>query len=79
MPPVGFEPTISAGERPQAPDYGRKHRPKHVQPTWNNKLIYIVRLVDYFHGSGMTFKPLSMAHAHAKLIFFVQGKKPQVL
>jgi len=28
-----------------APDDGRKHRPKHVGSTWNNKLIYIVRLV----------------------------------
>jgi len=33
-----------------APDDGRKHRPKHVQPTWNNKLIYIVHLVVYFHS-----------------------------
>jgi hypothetical protein len=24
------------------PNDGRKHRPKHVEPTWNNKLIYIV-------------------------------------
>ena len=33
-----------------APNDGRKHRPKHVQPTWNNKLIYIVHLVGYFHS-----------------------------
>ena len=33
-----------------APDDGRKHRPKHVKPTWNNKLIYIVFLVGYFHS-----------------------------
>jgi len=33
-----------------APDDGRKHRPKHVQPTWNNKLNYIVHLVGYFHS-----------------------------
>jgi len=33
-----------------APDGGRKHRPKHVQLTWNNKLIYIVHLVGYFHN-----------------------------
>jgi hypothetical protein len=26
------------------------HRPKHVELTWNNKLIYIVHLVDYFHS-----------------------------
>ena len=32
------------------PDFGRKHRPKHVEPTWNNKLIYIVHLVGYFHS-----------------------------
>ena len=31
-----------------APDDGRKHRPKHVEPTWNNKLIYILHLVGYF-------------------------------
>jgi hypothetical protein len=31
-----------------APDDGQKHRPKHVEPTWNNKLIYIVHLVGYF-------------------------------
>ena len=24
------------------PDDERKHRPKHVEPTWNNKLMYIV-------------------------------------
>jgi len=33
-----------------APDDGRKHRPKQVEPTWNNKLIYIVHLVGYFHS-----------------------------
>ena len=33
-----------------APDDGQKHRPKHVEPTWNNKLIYIVHLVGYFHS-----------------------------
>ena len=32
-------------------DAGRKHRPKHAEWTWNNKLIYIVRLVGYFHSS----------------------------
>jgi hypothetical protein len=25
----------------RAPDDGRKHRPKHVELNWNNKLIYI--------------------------------------
>jgi hypothetical protein len=35
---------------PSPPDDGQKHRPKHVQPTWNNKLIYIVHLVGYFHS-----------------------------
>jgi len=41
-----------------APDDGRKHRPKHVEPTWNNKLIYIVYLVGYFHShnSYLRFK-----------------------
>jgi len=33
-----------------APDDGRKHRRKHVELTWNNKLIYIVHLVGYFHS-----------------------------
>jgi len=32
------------------PDDGRKHHSKHVQPTWNNKLIYLVHLVGYFHS-----------------------------
>ena len=27
-----------------------KHRLKHVELTWNNKLIYIVHLVGYFHS-----------------------------
>ena len=27
-----------------------ENRPKHVQSTWNNKLIYIVHLVGYFHS-----------------------------
>jgi len=27
-----------------------ENRPKHVQPTWNNKLIYIVHLVGYFYS-----------------------------
>ena len=31
-------------------DDGRKHRPKHVDLTCNNKLIYIVHLVGYFHS-----------------------------
>jgi hypothetical protein len=33
-----------------APDDGRKHRPKHIEPTWNNKLTYIVHLVGHFHN-----------------------------
>jgi hypothetical protein len=33
-----------------APDDGRKHRLKHVDPTWNNELIYTVHLVGYFHS-----------------------------
>jgi len=31
-------------------DDGRKYRPKYVEPTWNNKLTYIVHLVGYFHS-----------------------------
>ena len=38
-----------------APDDGRKYRPKHIEPTWNNKLIYIVHLVGYFIGRVVTF------------------------
>jgi len=34
-----------------APNDGRKHRPKYVEPTWNNKLIYTVHLVGYLHSS----------------------------
>jgi hypothetical protein len=26
-----------------------ENRPKHVELTWNNKLIYIMHLVCYFH------------------------------
>jgi len=33
-----------------APDDERKHRPKHVELTWNNKLIYIVHLFGYFRN-----------------------------
>ena len=33
-----------------AADDGRKHCPKHVELTWNNKLIYIVAFVGYFHS-----------------------------
>jgi len=29
---------------------GEKHRPEHVELTWNNKLIYILHLVGYFHS-----------------------------
>jgi hypothetical protein len=31
-------------------DDRRKHRPKDVEPTWNNKLMYVVHLVGYFHS-----------------------------
>jgi hypothetical protein len=33
-----------------APDDGRKHRPKHVELTWNNKLMCIMHLVGYFRS-----------------------------
>jgi len=39
-----------------APDDGRKHRPKHVELTWNNKLMYIVHLDGYFHGCITMYK-----------------------
>jgi len=29
---------------------GENIAPKHVEPSWNNKLIYIVNLVGYFHS-----------------------------
>jgi hypothetical protein len=29
---------------------GENSAPKHVEPTWNNKLIYIVHFVSYFHS-----------------------------
>jgi len=52
---AGWQPGSNLGEHYQilqiqsiAPDDGRKHRPKHVELTWNNKLIYIVHLVGYF-------------------------------
>jgi hypothetical protein len=31
-------------------DDGRKHRPKHLELTMNNKLIYIVHFVDFFYS-----------------------------
>jgi hypothetical protein len=30
-----------------------KSRPKHVELTWNNKLIYMVHQVGYFHSITM--------------------------
>ena len=33
-----------------APDDGQKHRPTHVELTWNSKLIYIVHLVGYLRN-----------------------------
>jgi hypothetical protein len=36
-----------------APDDGQKHCPKYVEPTWNNKLIYIVHLVGHFHRKSV--------------------------
>jgi len=38
-----------------APDDGQKHRPKHVELTWNNKLIYVVHLVGYFNRELYNF------------------------
>ena len=29
---------------------GKNIAPKHVEPTWNNKLIYLMHLVGYFHS-----------------------------
>jgi hypothetical protein len=61
-----------------ASDDGRKHRPKHVQLTWNNKLIYIMHLVGYFrncitmHGS-MNVKVTdgrSDVCCHTRCLFF---------
>ena len=36
--------------------FGRKHRPKRVDLTWNNKLIYIVHLVGYYRSSLKYYK-----------------------
>jgi len=33
-----------------APDDWLKHLSKHVELTWNNKLIYKMHLVGYFHN-----------------------------
>ena len=46
-----------------AADDGRKHRPKHVEPTWNNKLIYIVHLVGYFHGRVFMCAVIQVQHS----------------
>jgi len=39
------------------PDDGRKHRPKRIEPTWNNKLIYIMHLkrLRWSRGSVLDF------------------------
>ena len=59
-----------------APDNGGKHRPKHVEPTWNNKLIYIVNLVGYFHScitvtGFMNVKITKQVISHRSIGFFV--------
>jgi hypothetical protein len=46
--------TTSYYKYSRAPDDGRKHCPKHVEPTWNNKLIYIVHLVALFSYQNYT-------------------------
>jgi len=38
------------GVQSSAPDDGRKQRPKHVEPTWNNKLVYVVHLFGHFRS-----------------------------
>jgi hypothetical protein len=42
-----------------------ENRPKHVELTWNNKLIYIVHLVGYFHSNTK----LSTSIKHHKHLF----------
>jgi hypothetical protein len=37
-----------------------KHCSEHVELTWNNKLMYIVRLVGYFHTCHVTMFLLRM-------------------
>ena len=40
---------------------------KHLEPTWNNKLIYIVHLVGYFHSCMhglMNIKRLDLDSLH---------------
>ena len=38
-----------------APDDGQKHGPKHVELTWNNKLIYIYIYIVHFVGYFCNF------------------------
>jgi hypothetical protein len=57
-----------------APDDGRKHPPKHVEPTWNNKLICIVHLVGYFHSQVPEFEPQLIRN-----VFFLQTTEPKLI
>ena len=52
-----------------APDDGRKHLPKHVELTWNNKLIYIVHLAP---DDGRKLRPKHVELTwNNKLIYIV--------
>ena len=51
-----------------APDDGRKHCPKHVDLTWNNKLIDIVHLVGYFHSCSYQLQEQELSKTCALLL-----------
>jgi hypothetical protein len=62
-----------------APDDGRKRRPKQIEPTWNNKFIYILHIVGYFrscitaHGFinvKFVVKDLLLFHVYVLIIKF---------
>jgi hypothetical protein len=55
-----------------APDDGRKHRPKHVELARNNKLIYIVHLVGYFHRYIRGYQ--SRVDAYSNLVIKPAGR-----
>jgi len=58
-----------------APNDGRKHRPKHVQLTWNNKLIYIVHLVGYLHNCSTMHGFVNVKFTHTMSNYTTSQKK----
>jgi hypothetical protein len=49
--------------------WAKKIRPKHVEPTWNNKLIQTVHLVGYFRSHYLCFLHISSLKAGLMEIF----------